>query len=143
MYDPNSANLITLDPSYQDCGDPNGDGDPSDGLPRLTPLVPCKNNCKGGETIIFINFNNQLKANNPISVQYPVVADRTALLAAAALGATSFAGPAIVVGGVAAVGAGECLSESTGQSVVAGVGQLQTAAVSEVEKLSLHSFNII
>ena len=112
MQDPN---LITLDPNYQDCS--------LDGIPRLTPLVPCKNNCKGGETIIFINFNNQLRANNPISVQYPVVADRTALLAAAALGATSFAGPAIVVGGVAAVGAGECLSESTGQSVVAGVGQ--------------------
>ena len=88
----------------------------------MTPLVPCKNNCKGGETIIFINFNDQLKTNNPISVQYPVVADRTALPAAAALGATSFAGPAIVVGGVAAVGAGECLSESTGLSVLAGVG---------------------
>ena len=111
MQDPN---LISLDPNYQDCS--------LDGIPRLIPLVPCKNNCKGGETIIFINFNDQLKANNPISVQYPVVADRTALPAAAALGATSFAGPAIVVGGVAAVGAGECLSESTGLSVVAGVG---------------------
>ena len=114
VIDPNAADLITLDPSYQGCD--------LDGIPRLTPLVPCKNNCKGGETIIFINFNDQLKANNPISVQYPVVADRTALPAAAALGATSFAGPAIVVGGVAAVGAGECLSESTGLSVVAGVG---------------------
>ena len=39
-------------------------------------------------------------------MQYPVVAAGTALLAAAALGATSFAGPATVVGGVAAVGAG-------------------------------------
>ena len=41
-----------------------------------------------------------------ITVQYPVVAAGTALLAAAALGATSFAAPATVVGGVAAVGAG-------------------------------------
>ena len=95
MQDPN---LITLDPNYQNCS--------LDGIPRLTPLVPCKNNCKGGETIIFINFNDQLKANNPISVQYPVVADRTALPAAAALGATSFAGPATVVGGGAALAAG-------------------------------------
>ena len=39
-------------------------------------------------------------------MQYPVVAAGTALLAAAALGATSFAAPATVVGGVAAVGAG-------------------------------------
>ena len=41
-----------------------------------------------------------------ISVQYPVVAAGTALLAAAALGATSFAGPATVVGGGAALAAG-------------------------------------
>ena len=40
------------------------------------------------------------------SVQYPVVAAGTALLAAAALGATSFAGPATVVGGGAALAAG-------------------------------------
>ena len=39
-------------------------------------------------------------------MQYPVVADRTALPAAAALGATSFAGPATVVGGGAALAAG-------------------------------------
>ena len=39
-------------------------------------------------------------------MQNPVVAAGTALLAAAALGATSFAAPATVVGGVAAVGAG-------------------------------------
>merc|ERR1719195_847536 len=78
VIDPNVANLITLDPSYQDCD--------LEGIPRLTPLVPCKNNCKG--------------------VQNPVVAAGAALLAAAALGATSFAAPATVVGGVAAVGAG-------------------------------------
>merc|ERR1719195_339105 len=81
LSDPNA--VITLDPSYQGC---NGLDDPNAYLPRLTPLVPCKNNCKG--------------------VQYPVVAAGTALLAAAALGATSFAAPATVVGGVAAVGAG-------------------------------------
>ena len=40
--------VITLDPSYQGC---DGLDDPNDYLPRLTPLVPCKNNCKGGETI--------------------------------------------------------------------------------------------
>ena len=46
--------IPTVDPSYQDCGDPNGDGDPSDGVPRLTSLVPCKNNCRGvaGVTIV-------------------------------------------------------------------------------------------
>merc|ERR1719189_559099 len=70
--------IPTVDPSYQGCD--------ANFIDRLTPLAPCKNNCRG--------------------VQYPVVAAGTALLAAAALGATSFAAPATVVGGVAAVGAG-------------------------------------
>ena len=43
--------IPTVDPSYQGC---NGIDDPSAYRPRLTPLVPCKNNCRGvaGVTIV-------------------------------------------------------------------------------------------
>ena len=43
------SGIATVDPSYQDCADPNGDFDFSDEIKRITPLQPCKNNCKGGK----------------------------------------------------------------------------------------------
>ena len=64
--------IPTVDPSYQDCGDPNGDGNYfDDGVPRLILLVPCKNNCRGVAGVT-------------------IVAGGAALVAATTLAATSF-----------------------------------------------------
>ena len=55
--------IPTVDPIYQDCD--------YDGIPRLRPLVPCKNNCRGVAGVT-------------------IVAGGAALVAATTLAATSF-----------------------------------------------------
>ena len=61
-------NIIpTVDLSYQDCDDVNS----PNYRPRLTPLVPCKNNCRGVAGVT-------------------IVAGGAALVAATTLAATSF-----------------------------------------------------